>query len=89
MLSAGGVVDIVTLDRAVWNHPPHKEEAGSPNVIGGVALAAAVRILVPVGMDEIAAHEQESARVRLRETEEDTASSSSTVPPTGSRKKSA
>jgi len=55
----GGVVDIVTLDRAVWNRPPHKEEAGSPNVIGGVALAAAVRELESVGMDAIAAHEQE------------------------------
>jgi selenocysteine lyase/cysteine desulfurase len=52
-------VDIVTLDRAVWNRPPHKEEAGSPNVIGGVALAAALRILDAVGMDAIAAHEQE------------------------------
>ena len=58
-LVGGGVVDIVTLDRAVWNRPPHKEEAGSPNVIGGVALAAAVRILGAIGMDSIAAHEQE------------------------------
>ncbi|HMK37833.1 MAG TPA: aminotransferase class V-fold PLP-dependent enzyme [Bacteroidota bacterium] len=58
-LVGGGVVDIVTLDRAVWNRPPHKEEAGSPNVIGGVALAAAVRLLGAVGMDAIAAHEQE------------------------------
>ncbi len=55
----GGVVDIVTLDRAVWNRPPHKEEAGSPNVIGGVALAAAAGILSSVGMEAIAAHEQE------------------------------
>jgi selenocysteine lyase/cysteine desulfurase len=55
----GGVVDIVTLDHAVWNRPPHKEEAGSPNVLGGVALAAAIRLLQGVGMDVIAAHEQE------------------------------
>jgi len=55
----GGVVDIVTLDRAVWNQPPHKDEAGSPNVIGGIALAAAIRILESVGMDAIAAHEHE------------------------------
>ena len=58
-LVGGGVVDIVTLDRAVWNHPPHKEEAGSPNVLGGVALAASLRILSTVGMNEIAAHEQQ------------------------------
>jgi cysteine desulfurase/selenocysteine lyase len=55
----GGVVDIVTLDHAAWNKPPHKEEAGSPNVVGGVALGAAVRILRATGMDAIAAHERE------------------------------
>jgi selenocysteine lyase/cysteine desulfurase len=55
----GGVVDVVTLEDAVWNHPPHKEEAGSPNVVGGVALAEAVTILQAVGMDRIASHELE------------------------------
>ena len=53
----GGVVDIVTLEKAVWNRPPQKEEAGSPNVIGGIALGAAIKILRSVGMDAIAAHE--------------------------------
>jgi cysteine desulfurase / selenocysteine lyase len=53
----GGVVEIVTLDHVEWNHPPHKEEAGTPNVIGGIALAAAIGILQAVGMDAIAAHE--------------------------------
>lgn len=55
----GGVVDIVTLDEAHWNQPPHKEEAGSPNVIGGVALAAAAQVLSTIGMDALAAHELE------------------------------
>jgi selenocysteine lyase/cysteine desulfurase len=54
----GGVVDVVTLDQAHWNHPPHKEEAGSPNVIGGVALAAAIEVLDRVGMETIASHER-------------------------------
>ncbi len=54
----GGVVEIVTLDRAVWNRPPHKEEAGSPNVIGGVALAEAIAVLQSVGMENIAKHER-------------------------------
>jgi selenocysteine lyase/cysteine desulfurase len=54
----GGVVDIVTLDEVVWNPSRHKEEAGSPNVVGAVALAAAVAVLERVGMDAIAAHEQ-------------------------------
>jgi selenocysteine lyase/cysteine desulfurase len=55
----GGVVDLVTLDDAYWNKPPHKEEAGSPNVIGGVALAAAIDVLEQVGMETVAAREHE------------------------------
>jgi cysteine desulfurase / selenocysteine lyase len=55
----GGVVEIVTLDDVAWNEPPHKEEAGSPNVIGGIALAEAARTLQRVGMEAIAAHEHE------------------------------
>lgn len=47
----------MTLEDSVWNHPPHKEEAGSPNVIGGVALAEAITVLQCVGMDTIAKHE--------------------------------
>jgi selenocysteine lyase/cysteine desulfurase len=56
-LVGGGVVEVVTLDTVVWNRPPHKEEAGSPNVPGGIALAAAVDLLQQVGMDAIADHE--------------------------------
>jgi len=55
----GGVVEIVTLERAIWNRPPHKEEAGTPNVVGGVALAASIGVLQRVGMDTVAAHETE------------------------------
>ncbi|HEX9007507.1 MAG TPA: aminotransferase class V-fold PLP-dependent enzyme [Bacteroidota bacterium] len=53
----GGVVDVVTLERAYWNQPPGKEEAGSPNVVGGIALAEAAAMLMSVGMDNVAAHE--------------------------------
>lgn len=55
----GGVVDVVTLEDVVWNESRHKEEAGSPNVVGGVALAAAIAVLESVGMDAIAAHERD------------------------------
>jgi selenocysteine lyase/cysteine desulfurase len=54
----GGVVDVVTLDSVVWNQTPHKDEAGTPNVVGAVALAEAIAILQSVGMETIAAHEQ-------------------------------
>jgi selenocysteine lyase/cysteine desulfurase len=58
----GGVVDLVTLDDADWNEPPHKEEAGSPNVVGAIAMAAAAGTLIEVGMEEIAEHEHELLR---------------------------
>jgi cysteine desulfurase/selenocysteine lyase len=53
----GGVVEVVSLDHAAWNRPPSKEEAGSPNVIGAVALARAMDVLQSVGLGAIAAHE--------------------------------
>ena len=65
-LVGGGVVDVVTLDHAAWNHPPHKEEAGSPNVVGGVAFAEAIAVLNSVGMETIARHEQQLLRYAYR-----------------------
>ena len=53
----GGVVDIVELDMVAFSAPPAREEAGSPNVPGAVALAAAIHMLRTVGMDRIAEHE--------------------------------
>ncbi|HLX11296.1 MAG TPA: aminotransferase class V-fold PLP-dependent enzyme [Bacteroidota bacterium] len=55
----GGVVTVVTLDGIEWTNPPHKEEAGSPNVVGAIALAKAISVLQEVGLDAIAAHERE------------------------------
>jgi cysteine desulfurase/selenocysteine lyase len=56
-MTGGGTVEIVTLDNVVWTAPPERDEAGSPNVVGAVALATAIRQLESVGMDEVARHE--------------------------------
>ncbi len=53
----GGVVEIVEEDFVAFSAPPAKEEAGSPNVPGAIALAAAITILQTIGMDAIAHHE--------------------------------
>ncbi len=45
LLHGGGAIELVTLDDVVWADPPARHEAGSPNVIGAVALAAACRAL--------------------------------------------
>lgn len=53
----GGTVEIVTLDDVVWAEPPDKEEAGSPNTVGAIALAAAITQLEAICMENVAAHE--------------------------------
>jgi selenocysteine lyase/cysteine desulfurase len=58
LLYGGGAVDIVDLDEVVWTDPPDREEAGSPNVVGAVAMAAAMRELAAIGWPAIRAHEQ-------------------------------
>lgn len=55
----GGTVSYVGLEEVEWSGLPQKEEAGSPNVVGAVALAAAISILTKVGMENIAQHEQD------------------------------
>jgi selenocysteine lyase/cysteine desulfurase len=56
-MTGGGTVEIVTLDDVVWADPPDREEAGSPNTVGAVALAAAIRQLESIGMEAVAQHE--------------------------------
>ncbi len=57
----GGTVQAVTVDDVVWADLPDREEGGSPNVVGAVALAAAVTRLAEAGLDRIAAHDRRLA----------------------------
>jgi selenocysteine lyase/cysteine desulfurase len=57
-LAGGGAVDLVDLDEVAWTEPPEREEAGSPNVVGAVALHAAIDELCRIGWDAIAAHDR-------------------------------
>jgi selenocysteine lyase/cysteine desulfurase len=56
-LAGGGAVDLVDLDEVVWTLPPDREEAGSPNVLGAVALGTAARALAAIGWEGIRAHD--------------------------------
>jgi selenocysteine lyase/cysteine desulfurase len=58
-LRGGGAVKLVTVDDVVWADLPDRQEAGSPNVIGAVALGAACDALARIGMDRVAAEEGE------------------------------
>jgi cysteine desulfurase/selenocysteine lyase len=53
----GGTVQLVTTNTVDWASPPDSEEAGSPNVMGAVAMARATQTLQDIGMARIATHE--------------------------------
>jgi selenocysteine lyase/cysteine desulfurase len=65
-LAGGGAVDLVALDEVIWTDPPEREEAGSPNVVGAVALHAAVSAFHEIGWDAIVSHDREMARLLAR-----------------------
>ncbi|MGB5622802.1 MAG: cysteine desulfurase [Gammaproteobacteria bacterium] len=55
----GDMIRMVRFDRTEYNDLPWKFEAGTPNISGVVGLGAAVDYLGAIGMDAIAAREQE------------------------------
>lgn len=57
LLVGGGTVRRVTARTIDWADGPAREEAGTPNAVGVVALAAACLALEQIGLDAIAAHE--------------------------------
>ncbi len=63
----GGTVEVVTLNSVDWAGPPEREEAGSPNTIGAIAMAAAAQCLMETGMAAIADHEQKLTNYALRQ----------------------
>ncbi len=58
----GGTIEIVTLDRVEWAPPPERDEAGTPNIPGAIALGIAIDVLQGIGMDKIAKHEKKLTR---------------------------
>jgi len=55
----GGTAEIVTHDWVVWEKPPHNEEAGTPNLMGVIALTAAIKTLTTLGMENIDYYESQ------------------------------
>jgi cysteine desulfurase/selenocysteine lyase len=55
----GGTIKTVTFDKTEYADLPLKFEAGTPNIEGGVGLAAAIDYVNEIGMDTIAAYEDE------------------------------
>lgn len=56
------MIKSVTFEKTIYNDIPHKFEAGTPNIGGGIGLGAAVDYLVAMDMDAVAAHEHDLLR---------------------------
>ncbi len=61
----GGAVELVTLEDVTWASLPEKEEAGTPNLIGILAMARALQQLNEIGFDVITAHEEKIVNYAL------------------------
>ena len=56
-LGGGEMISSVTYERSTWAAVPHKFEAGTPAIIEGIGLKAAIDYVQSIGYDAIAAHE--------------------------------
>jgi cysteine desulfurase/selenocysteine lyase len=58
-LGGGNMIETVTMARSTYAAPPARFEAGTPPIVQAVGLGAAVDYLEALGMDAVAAHEQQ------------------------------
>lgn len=66
----GEMISRVTFDKVEWNDPPHKFEAGTPDIAGVIAFSAAIDYLKNLGMDSIRRHEIELTNYALNKLAE-------------------
>jgi cysteine desulfurase/selenocysteine lyase len=55
----GEMIATVTFEKTTYADLPHKFEAGTPNIAGGIAFGAALDYMNGIGLEAIAAYEQE------------------------------
>ena len=55
----GEMIATVTFEKTTYAELPHKFEAGTPNISGGIVLGTAIDYLNTIGFEHIAAYEQE------------------------------
>ncbi len=54
----GGTVKFVSINDVIWADVPAKEEAGTPNLMGVVALIESIRTLQEIGMEKVEEYER-------------------------------
>ena len=55
----GEMIETVTFEKTTYAGLPHKFEAGTPNIVGGIAFGAALDYMNAVGFENIASYEDE------------------------------
>lgn len=58
-LGGGEMIETVSMETTTFAAPPHRFEAGTPPIAQSVGLGAAVDYLSAIGMENVAAHEQQ------------------------------
>ncbi len=56
-LGGGEMISSVSFEHSAWAEVPHKFEAGTPPILEGIGLKAAIDYVQQIGYDAIAAHE--------------------------------
>jgi len=56
-LGGGDMISSVSFEHSTWADTPHKFEAGTPAIIEGIGLHAAIEFMESIGYPAIAAHE--------------------------------
>lgn len=69
-ITGGGTIKDVTLDDVVYLEPPHRFEAGTPNIAGIAGLGEAIRYLERIGLDNVLSHERMLLAKALKRSEE-------------------
>src|SRR5215208_2609927 len=64
-LGGGEMIEVVRMTGSTYAPPPHRFEAGTPPIAPAVGLSAAAQYLSAIGMEQVAAHEQEITRYAL------------------------
>lgn len=55
----GEMIETVTFEKTTYAGLPHKFEAGTPNICGGIAFGAALDYMNAIGFKEVATYEEE------------------------------
>jgi cysteine desulfurase/selenocysteine lyase len=58
-MGGGDMIASVSFEKTTYNTLPHKFEAGTPHIAGGIGLGVAIDYLTGIGLDRIAAYENE------------------------------